>query len=358
MRYLQFHAIMLMVFGATCLCWLALVTLLPCAPSESLVWWHDTYARKIAYANRTPGRRVLFAAGSSGAYGLSAAELTRRSGVPAVNMALYAGLGLRVILRQTVRVARPGDLVVLALEYEQYQGTLEEVPDSIGYKLAWERLTLIQGHGVGAVNAILAIPVERVFNRLMWQVVPQRMGPGHQIGIQLNEAGDILTNRPHHRDAGALERLKDPLPSAFLQDGTAVAPTAATALTEFVEWCRARGITVVATYPGIMDAPAYHQPGKGKILTAMRTFYASLGVPVLGDPRAFMLDKSKFFDSIYHLEHAAQLAHTRHVAQLLAPYMNGMTPPAHTRETGPDHAGQLPMTDHVARSPTASGLGR
>jgi hypothetical protein len=326
MRYLHFYTTMLLVFGATCLCWLGLVTLLPCAPSESLVWWHDTYARKIAYANRTPGRRILFAAGSSGAYSLSAAEITRRSGVPAVNMALYAGLGLRVILRQTMKVARRGDLVVLPLEYEQYQGSLEEASDSIGYKLAWEPLTLLQGHGLGAVNAVLAMPVERVYNRLLWQVVPQRMGPGHQIGIQINTAGDIVTNWPHHRDASAFERLKDPLPSTYLQHGTAVAPTAATALTEFVAWCRARGVTVVATYPGIMDSPVYHQPGRCKILSVLRTFYAGLGVPMLGDPQAFMLDKSMFFDSIYHLAHDGQLAHTARVARLLDPYMKAMLP--------------------------------
>jgi hypothetical protein len=327
MRYLQFYTTLLLIFGATCLCWLGLVTLLPCAPSESLVWWHDTYARKIAYAHRTPGRRVLLTAGSSGAFSLSAAELTRRSGVPAVNMALYAGLGLRVILRQTMKVARRGDLVVLPLEYEQYQGTLEEGPDSIGYKLAWEPLTLIQGHGFGAVNAVLAMPVERVYNRLLWQLVPQHMGPGHQIGIQINEAGDIVTNWPHHRDASALGRLKDPLPSAFLQHGTAVAPTAATALTEFVAWCRARGVTVVATYPAIMDSPAYHQPGRCRILPVLRTFYAGLGVPLLGDPKAFMLDRTKFFDAIYHLDHAAQLANTHQLAQLLGPYMRAMKQP-------------------------------
>jgi hypothetical protein len=242
-------------------------------------------------------------------------------------MALYAGLGLRVILRQTMKVARRGDLVVLPLEYEQYQGTLEEGPDSIGYKLAWEPQALIQANGVGAVNAVLAVPVERVVNRLLWQVIPERMGPGHQIGIQVNEAGDILTNWPHHRDAGASARLKDAKPSEFLADGTALAPGSIATLTEFVAWCRAREVGVVATYPVTMDFPVYHQPGKAKVLPLIRAFYSQLGVPLLGDPKAVMLDRTKFFDAIYHLDHAAQLANTHQLAQLLGPYMRAMKQP-------------------------------
>lgn len=340
MRYPHFYLTIFLSFLATSLGWLGLVTLLPCAPSESLMWWHDVYARKAAFAQRTPGRRILITAGSGGAYGLSAAELTRRHGVPAVNLALCGALGLRVTLLQAMRVARPGDLVVLPLEYELYHTSGEELADSIGYKLAWEPLTLIQANGVGAVNAVLAVPVERVVNRLLWQIMPDRMGPGHQIGIQVNDAGDILTNQPHHRDAGAVARMKNPVPSEFLADGVALAPGSIAALTEFVTWCRARGVTVVATYPVTMDFPVYHQPGKARVLPLIQAFYRELGVPLLGTPKSFMLDRSKFFDSIYHLDHDAQLANTGKVAQLLAPYMKAMKAPEHRLASHADGAAQ------------------
>lgn len=67
-----------------------------------------------------PGRRIVFVGGSNLAFGIDSLAIGRRLGLSPVNMGLHAGLGLQFMFRETRTGLRPGDLVVLSLEYEHF----------------------------------------------------------------------------------------------------------------------------------------------------------------------------------------------------------------------------------------------
>lgn len=327
MPYSRWFAIALLSLLTATLGWTAGVMSLGSAPGEAAWWLHEVFERKIAYAARTPGRRVLIVAGSNGIYGLSAAELTRQTGVPAVNMALHAGLGLRVIFAQALRVARRGDLVVMPIEYELYQDDFGRTAEAVGYRLAYEPLAFVGTEGLGAWQAILGMPVDQVARRARQRLLALH-APGPAPAPEgFNPEGDFVRNLPEARDAAAVERLRAVAPSpALLNEGHMGAASRAR-ITEFVGACRERGVTVVATYPNAMAFPAYRQPTSLKLLATMAAFYDGLGVALVGPAGGFFYPRAHFFDTVYHLLHDAQLTHTRMLARHLAPHLRGMRAP-------------------------------
>lgn len=75
--------------------------------------WADKHARLAALAPP----RVILAGGSSWAFGVLSPRLEQALGRPVVNLGLHAGLGREFMLREAETAARPGDIVVLSLEY-------------------------------------------------------------------------------------------------------------------------------------------------------------------------------------------------------------------------------------------------
>src|SRR5689334_19236212 len=75
---------------------------------------------KLDVADSLPSPKILLVGGSNVRFGFSAEQIERDTRVPAVNLALSADLGVDYLLYLTRSVAKPGDTVVMALEYDFY----------------------------------------------------------------------------------------------------------------------------------------------------------------------------------------------------------------------------------------------
>ncbi|MFZ4682369.1 MAG: hypothetical protein ACOYMS_07695, partial [Terrimicrobiaceae bacterium] len=82
--------------------------------------WYDY---KDAIARETSSPRIILVGGSNVLYGLSARQISEALGVNAINYGTHAGLTLDYLLYKAKTIARSGDLVVLALEYEYFEAT-------------------------------------------------------------------------------------------------------------------------------------------------------------------------------------------------------------------------------------------
>ena len=81
-------------------------------------WVHHLFLRKEAALQLAPsGPRVLIVGGSGCLFSLDAAVLERELEQPVINLCSHAGVGLEYMLARARRHARPGDTVLLALEY-------------------------------------------------------------------------------------------------------------------------------------------------------------------------------------------------------------------------------------------------
>src|SRR5262249_22508669 len=101
-----------LVAGA--LLWLAALPLLPLR--ADVAWIAEAYTIKEAAAERITGPPIILIGRSATHFGFSATELTNATGVRAVNLGSYAGLGVHYILTRAKRTLRSGDIAIVSLE--------------------------------------------------------------------------------------------------------------------------------------------------------------------------------------------------------------------------------------------------
>jgi hypothetical protein len=279
--------------------------------SPSARYIHFWSEKQQAIAAGVPGARVLLVGGSGVLYSVRAEALEASLGVPVVNLGLHAGLGLDYLLRGIEQKVRPGDAVVLFLEY----GLLVTAPPD------WTLADYVIPHdlhfwlasGPGSALALAARLTPAEYARKL--VSPWRPPvDGAPFRAMLNDHGDLVANRKamqqeQHR------KTREHYASPF--SGTAVDPQQAQRLREFVAYCRTRGITVIAGFPAFLRFPEYDDGAYARFYDEVARLYAGEGVASLGTPREFFVDRGAFFDSNYHLHDEGAAAFTALVAPRL-----------------------------------------
>ncbi len=89
--------------------------------------------QKTNIAARTASPRIVIAGGSNAFYGLSAKRISETFGVRAVNYATHGGLLLDYHLYKLRQILRPGDLLILPLEFEFYDADERPMDACIEY---------------------------------------------------------------------------------------------------------------------------------------------------------------------------------------------------------------------------------
>ena len=75
---------------------------------------------KHALLERAGSPRLILVGGSNVAFGFDSQLLEQRLGLNPVNMGLHASVGMRFMLQEVQPYLRPGDVVVVSPEYEQF----------------------------------------------------------------------------------------------------------------------------------------------------------------------------------------------------------------------------------------------
>ena len=265
-------------------------------------------------AKQTQDRRLFLLGGSSAFYSVRAKMLEAQFGIPVINNALHAGLGINYLLYRARQSLRRGDTAILFIEYDLYRSepswTLADylLPFNVKY-FATQPLTT-------QIGLIGKLTPSEYWNRV-YDAVFGKLIDGKKILSNMNGYGDIKDN--------LLELKKEPQKAkldAVLPDKNLVLPRKdADAITDFIRWCQHNQITVIAGYPAFLDFPEYHSGTAQEFFHALEKYYHSLGVPTLGEPSDFMFPKSMFFDTEYHLHDGGAAVMTALVAQRLEPIL-------------------------------------
>lgn len=88
-------------------------------PTSDVAWVENLYAMKQWRVANMPeeGPRIFVVGGSEGHFSISAEQIERETGIPAVNFATHAGLGWDGHLMLVNRYLRPGDIVIYSANY-------------------------------------------------------------------------------------------------------------------------------------------------------------------------------------------------------------------------------------------------
>jgi hypothetical protein len=276
---------------------------------------HRHFLFKKGHADSIKEPKLIVTSGSNGLYGVSAEGLEEELGVPSVNMAIAAPLGLKYILQQARSVAQSGDCIVAPLEYSLYGNN--EFPDEyIDYVISLDPEHFRALSLTRKARFIAATSMRRFFLGFLRAVFrsPKTLSED-QPPLPLNTHGDETDNIGQKFDGvgGALENV-------LLQED-ALSAAALRTLSGFIDDCEKNGVRFFAAYPSLFYSEAYLSETTRKKIAAIEAFYASKNVPILGTFEDFLYPLEDMYDSRYHLNAEGREKRTRQMLELLKPYI-------------------------------------
>lgn len=282
--------------------------------------WYD---RKGEVASQIPSPRVVLVGGSNVLYGLSARQLSNQLNAPFLNFGTHGGLPLDYLLYKSQQVARSGDMIILALEYEQYSRPRGINSMAIRYFIGGDPSYLplldfpqqLQCIFSASPQSLLQPPPtksKKYLSRLHKAKEATR--------VSMNEHGDrtghtLASMTSHQREVVA--KLK-PVSSISLQDFIHHEHNW-TLLRRFADWCANEQIMLVAVYPNTIDDPILHQEPAVQNLAKIRERFERFGVPVLGNGTEAMRPREHFYDTVYHLSEEGQKSRSADFARMISP---------------------------------------
>lgn len=253
---------------------------------------------KLHRLESTKGSRLIFVGGSNLAFGIHGALVHSTTGRSPVNLGLYAPLGLKYQLEMVRQFGQPGDLVIIAPEFEMFDAALEpDSPSSVEELLrlndgataffdrnestGWKRffdvtsLQLAHQYAGRACDAIARSSRERLYAR-----------------ENFNHFGDMVG----HQSKPPKERIQ--IHGVDLGNQEAI-NLSIDRLNDFAGECRHCGIEVFWTLPPI---PAQRYELYAHQINAFEaTMVRRLEIRQLQSAQESIYPISAFHDSVYHL---------------------------------------------------------
>jgi hypothetical protein len=246
----------------------------------------------------TPSPRIILAGGSNVSFGIDAELMQRTLGIPVINDGLHAGLGV-VPLRELLDHLRPGDVVIISLEYQLFsnrdvmEGDLAFLSDWIEYS---PRRIQYLSNPWRQAPALYATMLQRKVNR---EVNTYMFGGSLDevrnvfIGTKYDMNGDFIG----HLQQASTPRRKisfEPYPVSTVQEDIFVF------LEQFHQMAQDRGAEVY------LEAPASRKSncdttGETSLANFFQTLEEQLSIPVITPLEDLCLPDKYFFDTAYHL---------------------------------------------------------
>jgi hypothetical protein len=260
----------------------------------------------------TNAPRVIFAGGSSLAFGFDSASAEAQLKMPVINFGVHASLGLETYLNLIERYVQRGDIIVIVPEYSVFNNGasslygsndiladfVETDPTNIQYlaKSKWVELPLI-GFNM----------VERKTERELTLLLVGSLDGirGVYTRSSFNSYGDVIG----HLDKSSLN--PDDIPAkAVLQPGLALNANAFAMLEKFNQVIRSKGGVVIFDFPSVRMRNC-ENTGSERFNNLVLLLKTRTTIRVLSTPYDRCYPDNYFFDTAYHLNENGRLVRTQ-----------------------------------------------
>jgi len=273
------------------------------------------YRDKSELLERTEGAKLVLVGGSNVALGFDSEALSAALPYEPVNAGLMVGIGLPMMLEQVEPHLRPGDVVLLSPEYDQWAGgfdpfaVLRLLEDDPG---AWRDIPV--RYLPPLLDDSLSYLGQGLRAMLGRGGRPRTLPPPYSRD-GFNRFGDFV----RHRDLPGEEELRGPLVVPHVDDGSL--RDAVTTLNDFQHGVEQRGITVLLSFPPLPRD--VYESREEDFQALYRYLREELRIPLLDSPEEMALPRDLFYDTIYHLNRAGLEQRTRDVIARIEDALGG-----------------------------------
>jgi len=264
-----------------------------------------TIQHKIEQSLEIDSPKFLLVGGSSVGCGISARMISQELSIPAYNFSFWASLGSPYILHLAKKVLKPGDTVLLCLEYE--------ILDWPGISPYWQDqsfLRFVMGFEPDFIK-------DRPFIEKLWTAysmppvyilsgLTSWIGGRETINFDFyeehNPFGDSIqmTVQNKNKNLQAYEaRIREP--SEIFMTGFQGIPKGAKPLWEFITWAENNKVKVLATYPNLARNEKYSLVENQRISNQITRIYQTHKIKPLGSAVEAMFQQSLYYNTNYHL---------------------------------------------------------
>lgn len=306
------------------LLWLLLLAGQLGRPTASNAWISQAYDYKLALAERIDEPKLVIVAGSNALFGLDSALLEKALGRPVVNLGVNAGIQSSFILAYARRVARPGDWVLLPVEYPMFHDR---------HRVGYAFLDYLLSHP--SYRSIdLSLPQ---LAQVAWQTPLARVWEGYR-GLPSGFAVNGLYGAHHMDGRGDQTHSEQARQEIWMREGVeraALPRYGALAAPYQASWAVWRAFAAEVARAGgcaifipsvMLDRAALHAGVERDYYEGLPAQARAQGLDYRGEPFAFMYPIDHFFDTDFHLTAEARVVHTERVAALVAPAFEGCAP--------------------------------
>lgn len=245
-------------------------------------WEADGFRHKLPGTER-PGPKIVIAAGSNAYFGLQAKQLAAATGRNAVNLGMQGALPFRFYAGLLEKHLKPGDIVLLPLEYGYYGN----IPPSIRARVKIVEVSLSLGF---RPEHLLDLPLDEALGLLryltfqrLWEGLQEHFKPAetrkYRAGI-VDQWGDNVADL---RAPDTHLHLRNAIAQEVGFGLTRFDETSASvkSVEKFVAWARRHDVTVIAALPNTLEAPPFSGPGLQALKDQIVRFWQSMGIVVL-----------------------------------------------------------------------------
>lgn len=264
-------------------------------PAVDAKWIKGIYAKKEAVAAKVEGPKIVIVGGSASHFSFSAGDVSRKTGLPVINLGTHAGLGIDYLLDRARQSLAPGDTALLSIEYSLPGHT--GINATVASQVAYNDLTyVLQARLQDKLALLFGIGPVQLFRAQVTNLLPRN--PGHYHAASVNEHGDETANESVPVSPSRVEDLR----SQGGPFGLNFRPSQAhPALVRFVNWTSARGIVVLYVPPPLFIPEQYRELDSTKVNFAlMDAYYRRAGVTPIGTGSDYIMDAEDLFDTVKH----------------------------------------------------------
>ena len=274
------------------------------------------YNRKISLMDTVDQPRVILLGGSNIAFGVDSRAIAYSLHCHVINMGLHGGIGMRYPVEDCLQYVRPGDVVVMQLEYGNFfnggNGNHETFP-AFMMATGWRNASHLNA---GQWKNILAgIPREAIRNGLRLLRYPMRGTLDTRASDTkfeyvlngFNELGDEVSH---------LNYPSQPCPPAEGRETRQVDGETVQWLQEQLHQYEQAGARILMVPPVNVrsNLVACHNDNIDQALE-------EIGYPYIVSPEVMAVDDSCYFNTGYHMNRAGVEQNTRRLIFLLREYM-------------------------------------